>query len=84
MPGLSSRRCTRLLVEPLEDRITPNAGVGTFTPDTAAASLVFAATAADVTNVIVGGEFVVRDGRHVKLDVAEELRRSIADLGRSA
>jgi formiminoglutamate deiminase len=50
-------------------------------PDTAAASIVFAATAADVTNVIVGGEFVVRDGAHVKLDVAEELRASIASLG---
>jgi formiminoglutamate deiminase len=51
------------------------------TPETAAASLVFAATAADVTNVIVGGDFVVKDGRHVKLDVAEELRRSLAALG---
>jgi formiminoglutamate deiminase len=51
------------------------------TPETAAASLVFAATTADVTNVIVGGEFVVRDGKHVSLDVAEELRRSIANLG---
>jgi formiminoglutamate deiminase len=50
-------------------------------PDTAAASIVFAATAADVTNVIVGGEFVVRDGRHVRLDVAGELRESIALLG---
>jgi formiminoglutamate deiminase len=50
-------------------------------PETAAASLVFAASAADVTNVIVGGEFVVRDGRHVRLDVAAELRASIADLG---
>ncbi len=50
-------------------------------PDTAAASLVFAAAAADVTNVIVGGEFVVRDGKHVSLDVADELRRSIAALG---
>jgi formiminoglutamate deiminase len=50
-------------------------------PDTAAASIVFAATAADVTNVIVGGEFLVRDGAHVKLDVAEELRASIASLG---
>jgi formiminoglutamate deiminase len=49
-------------------------------PDTAAASIVFAATAADVTNVIVGGEFVVRDGKHVKLDVARELRESIAAL----
>jgi len=50
------------------------------TPDTAAASLVFAATAADVTNVIVGGEFIVRDGRHVRLDVPRELRSSIAAL----
>jgi formiminoglutamate deiminase len=49
-------------------------------PETAAASLVFAATAADVTNVIVGGEFVVRDGKHVGLDIASELRRSIAAL----
>jgi formiminoglutamate deiminase len=46
-------------------------------PDTAAASLVFAATAADVTNVVVGGEFVVRDGKHARMDVAAELRRSI-------
>ena len=49
-------------------------------PETAAASLVFAATAADVTNVVVGGEFVVRDGRHVSLDVGAELRSSIASL----
>jgi formiminoglutamate deiminase len=50
------------------------------TPETAAPSIVFAATAADVTNVIVGGEFVVRDGAHVTLDVAAELRESIAAL----
>jgi cytosine/adenosine deaminase-related metal-dependent hydrolase len=50
------------------------------TPDTAAASIVFAATAADVTNVIVGGEFVVRDRRHLRLDVERELRESIAAL----
>jgi formiminoglutamate deiminase len=49
-------------------------------PETAAPSIVFAATAADVTNVIVGGEFVVRDGAHVRLDVAAELRDSIAAL----
>jgi formiminoglutamate deiminase len=51
------------------------------TPETAAASLVFAATAADVTNVIVGGEFVVRDGQHARMDVAAELRDSITALG---
>jgi formiminoglutamate deiminase len=50
------------------------------TPETAAPSIVFAAAAADVTNVIVGGEFVVRDGAHVTLDVAAELRESIAAL----
>ncbi|MGH2939018.1 MAG: formimidoylglutamate deiminase [Solirubrobacterales bacterium] len=49
-------------------------------PDTAAASIVFAATAADVTNVIVAGEFVVRDGKHVRMDAASELRQSIAAL----
>jgi formiminoglutamate deiminase len=48
------------------------------TPDSALSSIVFAATAADVTNVIVGGEFVVRDGRHVSLDVERALRDSIA------
>jgi formiminoglutamate deiminase len=50
------------------------------TPETAAPSIVFAASAADVTNVIVGGEFVVRDGAHVRMDVADELRRSISAL----
>ena len=50
------------------------------TPETAAPSIVFAATAADVTNVIVGGEFVVRDAAHIRLDVAAELRSSIAAL----
>jgi formiminoglutamate deiminase len=49
-------------------------------PETAAPSILFAATAADVTNVIVGGEFVVRDGAHARLDVARELRTSIAAL----
>jgi formiminoglutamate deiminase len=50
-------------------------------PESAAASIAFAATAADVTNVVVGGEFVVRDGRHARLDVAAELRESIAAVG---
>jgi formiminoglutamate deiminase len=50
-------------------------------PETAAASLVFAASAADVTNVIVGGEFIVRDGAHVRLDVEAELWGSLRALG---
>jgi formiminoglutamate deiminase len=42
--------------------------------------IVFAATAADVTNVLVDGRVVVRDGRHVRLDVARELADSIGAL----
>jgi formiminoglutamate deiminase len=41
-------------------------------------SLVFAAGAADVRHVIVGGRFVVRDGAHLNLDVAAELHGAIA------
>ena len=37
------------------------------------AALVFAATAADVRHVIVGGEFVVRDGACLAVDAAAEL-----------
>ena len=47
-----------------------------------AASVVFAATAADVRQVVVGGEHVVRDGAHRAIDVAAELDRSITDAGR--
>ncbi|MBS1886547.1 MAG: formimidoylglutamate deiminase [Actinobacteria bacterium] len=49
-------------------------------PESALSSIVFAAGAGDVTNVMVGGEFIVRDGAHVRLDVEEELRSSIASL----
>jgi formiminoglutamate deiminase len=35
---------------------------------------VFAATAADVRHVVVGGRVVVADGRHVSIDVPAELR----------
>ncbi len=37
------------------------------------AAAVFAATAADVHTVVVGGEVVVSDGRHVRVDVEREL-----------
>jgi formiminoglutamate deiminase len=40
--------------------------------------LVSAATAADVTDVVVGGRHVVRGGAHAGLDVAAELRAAIA------
>ena len=41
------------------------------------AALVFTATAADVTGVIVDGRPVVEDGRHTALDVPAELRAAI-------
>jgi formiminoglutamate deiminase len=45
------------------------------------AAIVFSATAADVTDVIVAGEPVVRDGRHVLVDdVPERLRAALAEL----
>jgi formiminoglutamate deiminase len=50
------------------------------TPESALESLVFAASAADVREVMVGGRVVVRDGEHVSLDVAAELRAAIEEL----
>jgi formiminoglutamate deiminase len=46
----------------------------------AVGSLVFAATAADVTGVIAGGREIVRNGRHVDLDVPAELERAIREV----
>jgi formiminoglutamate deiminase len=51
--------------------------------DHALESAVFAATAADVAHVVVGGRVVVADGRHCSIDVAAELGTSIAALERS-
>jgi formiminoglutamate deiminase len=48
--------------------------------DHAIESLVFAASAADVRDVIVGGEFVVREGAHLRLNVAAELNTAIGML----
>jgi cytosine/adenosine deaminase-related metal-dependent hydrolase len=43
--------------------------------------LVFAATASDVTHVVVGGRSVVEDGRHLLVDdVPAALARAIAAL----
>jgi formiminoglutamate deiminase len=42
--------------------------------------LVAAATAADVTDVVVGGRHVVRDGAHTGLDVAAALQAAIATV----
>jgi formiminoglutamate deiminase len=41
-------------------------------------ALIFAGGAADVGEVIAGGEFIVRDGSHVSLDVTRELAGAIA------
>jgi cytosine/adenosine deaminase-related metal-dependent hydrolase len=46
--------------------------------DTVLETVVFAASAADVHHVLVGGRTVVRDGVHTAFDVAGELVRSIA------
>jgi formiminoglutamate deiminase len=46
-------------------------------PGHAVESLVFAAAASDVRHVVVGGRFVVRDGAHVDLDVAGDLRAAL-------
>jgi formiminoglutamate deiminase len=54
------------------------------TPATALESLVFAATAADVRGVVVGGREVVRDGVHAGLDVAAELRAAIGAVTEAA
>ena len=47
-------------------------------PAHAIESLVFAAAPSDVRHVLVGGRFVVRDGAHVGLDVAADLRAALA------
>jgi formiminoglutamate deiminase len=56
------------------------AGVGA---DDALEMLVFAASAADVRHVVVGGRVVVRDGAHAAIDVASELASAIDDIWRA-
>ncbi len=43
-------------------------------------ALVFAGSAADVSDVLVGGQFVVRGGIHLALDAPRELQRAIAHV----
>jgi formiminoglutamate deiminase len=50
------------------------------TAGTDPAAIVFTATAADVTEVIVDGRAVVRDGAHVSFDVAAALRTTIESV----
>ncbi len=52
------------------------------TPETAIEAVVFAASAADLRRVMVGGRVVARDGAHASLDVAPELRSAIEGLER--
>jgi formiminoglutamate deiminase len=49
-------------------------------PANAAAAVVFAATAADVRNVIVGGRTIVANGVHQTIDVARSLADSIGKV----
>jgi cytosine/adenosine deaminase-related metal-dependent hydrolase len=49
---------------------------GDATPET----VVFAASAADVTDVVIDGRVVVANRRHVRVDVAADLRSAICDL----
>ncbi|HEX2699257.1 MAG TPA: formimidoylglutamate deiminase [Acidimicrobiales bacterium] len=55
-----------------------------FDPSTAAAHLVFAAAAADVETVVVGGRAVVSDGAHCDIDVGGELAAAITAVRRAA
>jgi formiminoglutamate deiminase len=47
-------------------------------PTEALAAVLFAGSAPDVRNVVVGGRTIVADGRHVALDTVDLLRTSIA------
>jgi formiminoglutamate deiminase len=47
-------------------------------PEEAVPSVVFAAAPGDVRHVMVGGRWSVRDGEHVALNVAAELRTALA------
>ncbi len=55
-----------------------------FEPATAAAHVVFAATAADVASVVVGGRTVVEEGVHHSVDVATELATAIRRVRQAA
>jgi cytosine/adenosine deaminase-related metal-dependent hydrolase len=42
--------------------------------------MVFAASAGDVTNVVIDGRVVVADRRHVRVDAVADLGSAISDL----
>ena len=75
-PSIGWPDAGRIEAGALADLTTIGAGLrahGRHAPGDALAGVVFAATAADVRHVVVGGRVVVRDGQHTALDVAREL-----------
>jgi formiminoglutamate deiminase len=48
--------------------------------DASAETVVFAASAGDVTDVVIDGRFVVADRRHVRVDAVVDLGAAISDL----
>jgi cytosine/adenosine deaminase-related metal-dependent hydrolase len=48
--------------------------------DVSAETVVFAASAGDVTDVVIDGRVVVADRRHVRIDTVAELGSAISDL----
>jgi formiminoglutamate deiminase len=52
--------------------------------DSALAAVVYAATSGDVSDVVVDGRHVVREGRHCSIDVAAELDASIREVWSAA
>jgi cytosine/adenosine deaminase-related metal-dependent hydrolase len=51
-------------------------------PSDLLSAIVFGATAADVSDVMVAGRDIVRDGAHVSIDVAVELERAVRGVWR--
>ena len=75
--------CGRIEAGALADLVTvglESVRLAGTSPQRAVESVVFAGAAADVRDVIVGGRFIVRDGAHLGLDVAGELREAIAGV----
>ena len=48
--------------------------------DASAETVVFSASASDVTDVVIDGRVVVADRRHARVDVSAELGSTISDL----
>lgn len=72
----AGRRCDLVALDPGSPRLS---GIQ---PDRLAAHVVFAATAADVTDVVVDAEHIVRQRHHTRVaDVGEALRRALDELG---